>query len=286
MSEAVSGPVRRHSGPGEDLAVSRLTLGNVVKVTAVVVFLPLLAYLVLVIGGVRRDLRAAIEGALYASAFSVAVFVLDFWGPPALLAVAAMVASGIRSWHLRDLWLPARRRWWTQVPAAMSVLVGAARRGRTARVAGAEQLPSVIARVRRHADRNRRQLPRDAHRTVLQICQVLDAVIADEQRDPTGDPHFEYELDAVTREYLPAVLTSYLAIAPSRRQERQADGRTPDDELTEQLRILSGQAAALDAVRHRRLTADLSTTGNFLRDKYGRRWLDAPDPTSLRTSAS
>ena len=266
----------RRSGPGEDLTVTRLTLGNVAKVTAVVVFLPLHAYLVLVIGAVRKDLRTSLEGLLYAGAFSTAVFVLDPWGPPALLALTAMGASGVRSWHLRDLWLPARRPWWKRGPAAAFTVIEAVRT-RTIPATGSEHLPSAVARVRRQADRNRHRLPGDAHRTVLHICQVLDGVIAAEQREPTADPRFEYELDAVAREYLPAVLRNYLAIAPSRLQERQPDGRTPDEELTEQLRILAGQADALDASRHRRLTAELSTTGNFLRDKYGHRQLDVSD---------
>src|SRR5699024_6759201 len=106
---------------------------------------------------------------------------------------------------------------------------------------------------------------------ILQTCQVLDAVIAAEESEPTKDPHFEYELDALARQYLPAVLKNYLAIAPGRVDERQPNGRTPREELTEQLRILSGQAEALHASRHRRLTAELSTTGNFLREKYGQR---------------
>ncbi|MBB2923157.1 hypothetical protein [Cellulomonas cellasea] len=257
--------------------MTRLTLGNVAKVTAVVVFLPLHAYLVLVIGAVRKDLRTSLEGLLYAGTFSTAVFVLDPWGPPALLALTAMGASGVRSWHLRDLWLPARRAWWKRGPAAASTVIEAVRRHRTIAVAGSEHLPSAVAWTRTHADRNRHRLPGDTHRTVLHICQVLDAVIAAEQREPTRDPRFEYELDAVAREYLPTVLRNYLAIPPSRLQERQPDGRTPDEELTEQLRILAGQAEALDAGRHRRLTAELSTTGNFLRDKYGHRQLDVSD---------
>ncbi|GCE75885.1 hypothetical protein [Cellulomonas biazotea] len=257
--------------------MSRLTLGNAVKVAAVFVFLPLLAYLVLVIGAVRKNLRATLEGLLYAAAFSVAVFVLDgFWGWPALLALTAMGASGVRSWHLRDLWLPARRRWWKRDPAATSVVVERARPQHTV-VEASVHLPAAVARVRTLADRNRHRLPADAHPTVLHICQVLDAVIADEQREPTADPRFEYELDAMTRRYLPTVLTSYLAIPPSQVHERQPDGRTPDEELAEQLRILAVQADALDASRHRRLTADLSTTGNFLRDKYGNHQQDAAD---------
>jgi hypothetical protein len=256
--------------------MSRLTLGNVVKVTAVLAFLPLLAYLVLVIGAVRKNLRATIEGLLYAGAFSTAVFVLDLWGAPALLALAAMGASGVRSWHLRDLWLPARRRWWKQDPAT-STVAASGRAEHTLTAEGSEHLPAAVEWVRRHADRNGRRLPADAHRTILQTCQVLDALIAAEQREPTGDPQLEYELEAMARRYLPAVLGNYLAIAPSRVHERQPDGRTPDEELTEQLRILSGQADALYASRHRRLTAELSTTGNFLREKYGHRQPDASD---------
>ncbi|ROS26286.1 hypothetical protein [Cellulomonas sp. PhB150] len=146
--------------------MSRLTLGNVVKVAAVVVFFPLLAYLVLVIGAVRKDLRTALEGLIYAVAFSIAVFVLDFWGPPALLALAAMGASGVRSWHLRDLWLPARRRWWKRDPS--TVVVDPARAQRPLAAEGSEHLPSAVAWVRTHADLNRRRLPGDTHRTVLQ----------------------------------------------------------------------------------------------------------------------
>lgn len=258
--------------------MTRLTLGNAVKVAAVVVFLPLLAYLVLVIGAVRKDVRTALEGILYAGAFSTAVFVLDgFWGPPALLALTAMGFSGVRAWHLRDLWLPARRRWWKDAAAQATAVVERSRAHRATAGEGPAQLPAALTGVRMLAERNRRRLPGDTYRTVQQTCQVLGTVVAAEQREPSGDARFEYELDATVRQYLPAVLTNYLAIAPSRVHERQADGRTPEEELTEQLRILAGQADELYASRHRRLTAELSTTGNFLRDKYGHRQPDAFD---------
>ncbi|AEE45560.1 hypothetical protein [Cellulomonas fimi] len=258
--------------------MTRLTLGNVVKVTAVLVFLPLIAYLVLVIGAVRKHVGAALEGLLYAAGFSVAVFVLDgAWGPRVLLALAAMGVSAVRAWHRRDLWLPARRRWWKRDLTGSAVVVERNRAQAVVAVEAAQPLPAAVARIRTLAERNRRRLPGDTHRTVLRTCEVLDAVIAAEQREPAGDARFEYELDAVVRQYLPAVLTGYLAIAPSRVQERQPDGRTPDEELTEQLRILAGQADALYASRHRLLTAELSTTGNFLRDKYAHHELDVPD---------
>lgn len=262
--------------------MSRLTLGNVLKVGAVVVFLPLLAYLVLVIGGVRKKLSVILEGLLYAAAFSTAVFVLDFWGPPILLALTAMGLSGVRSWHLRDLWLPRRRRWWKRTEEAEPYVTlqkagGAAGEPTTRPVEGSEHLPSAVAWVRMHANRNRQRLPGDTHVMLLQTCQVLDAVIAAEEREPTADPRFEYELDAMARKYLPTVLKNYLAIAPGRVEERQPGGRTPNEELAEQLRLLSGQAEALYASRHRRLTAELSTTGNFLRDKFGQHESSALD---------
>lgn len=258
--------------------MTRLTLGNVAKVTAVLVFLPLLAYLVLVIGAVRKNLRASLEGLLYAGTFSMAVFVLDdFWGPPALLALAAMGTSGVRAWHLRDLWLPRRRAWWKPGTAETSTVVERARGQHTVAGDEAVDLTSAVTRVRAYAERSRRRLPADAHRTVLRICEVLDPVVASEQRQPTADPRFRYELDAMVRRHLPSVLADYLAIAPSRVHERQHDGRTPAEQLAEQLRILSGQADALDASHHRRVSAEQSTTGLFLRDKYGQRQPDTFD---------
>ena len=259
--------------------MSRWTLGNVVRVGAVVVFLPLLAFLVLVIGGVRKNVRASLEGLLYAGAFSTALFLPDFWGPPALLAVAAMGASGVRSWHLRDLWLPARRRWWKRDTTESARVVEQASPPQPDAVEGPEGLRSALAWVRRRADENRHRLPGDTHETVLRTAQVLEAVVAAEQRKPSADPRLEYELEAMARRYLPAVLGGYLAIAPGRAHERQPNGLTPDEELAQQLRILSAQAEGLYASRHRRLTAELSTTGNFLRDKYGHQ---QPEGSHLR----
>ena len=139
--------------------MSRLTLGNVIKVTTVLVFLPLLAYLVLVIGTVRKDLRAALEGVLYAGAFSTAVFALDLWGPPALLALAAMGASGVRSWHLRDLWLPARRRWRSRPGPASTTGDGPAATGPAGARSGRPRRPWPSARAGRAAPRGRARTP-------------------------------------------------------------------------------------------------------------------------------
>ncbi|MCM3659410.1 hypothetical protein M3148_00140 [Georgenia satyanarayanai] len=65
------------------------------------------------------------------------------------------------------------------------------------------------------------------------------------------------------------VLRGYLAIPPNMVETGQPNGRTPNEELAEQLQLLAGQAEALHASRQSRVPAQLTTTGNFLREKYG-----------------
>ena len=252
--------------------MTRFTLGNAVKVGLVVLFLPLLAYLVLVIGAVKKHLRVALEGLVYAGAFSVGLVALDVLGLGGLLALVSMGASGVRAYHLRDLWLPARRRWWRRM---VEFRMPTQAEPPTALAEQPDDLSAALAWVGAHAQQHRRRLPTQAYVTVLQTCEVLDAVVAAERRDPSGDARLEYELDAIVREYLPAVVRGYLAIPPSMVDVRQPNGRTPDQELAEQLQLLAGQAEALHVARLSRTSAQLTTTGNFLRDKFGHRHASA-----------
>ncbi|MCM3659413.1 hypothetical protein M3148_00155 [Georgenia satyanarayanai] len=250
--------------------MSRLTLGNVLKVGLVVLFLPLIAYLVLLIGGVKKKLGVILEGLLYAAGFAAGIFVLDIIGLGGVLALASMGVSAVRSWHLRDLWLPARRRWWHRFVPVES------RQGRVAdappaeaALEGADGRAAALSWVGASAKQNRLRLPTGAYATFLETCQMLDGVVEAERREPTRDPRFEYELDALVREYLPGVLRGYLAIPPDMVESRQPNGRTPNEELAEQLRLLAAQAKTLHTSRHSRTPAQLTTTGNFLREKYG-----------------
>jgi len=263
--------------------MSRWTLGNVVKVGLVVVFLPLLAYLVLVIGAVKKKLRVVLEGLIYAAGFSAGIFWLDIIGVGGLLALASMGASGVRAWHLRDLWLPARRRWWhrfipEESPEQPSQQVEVTDTPPPeAALEGADGRAAALSWVGAFAKQNRLRLPAGAYGTFARTCQLLDAVVEAERREPSDDARFEYELDAIVRQYLPGVLRGYLAIPPSMVHARQPNGRTPNEELTEQLELLAGQAQTLHTGRHRQATAELTTTGNFLREKFGHREPDAFD---------
>ncbi len=120
-----------------------------------------------------------------------------------------------------------------------------------------------------HAKQNKHRLPSGAYVTILETSQTLDAVIDAEIRQPSKDARFEYELSAIIREYLPAVLRGYLAIPPAMVENRQPNGKTANEEFDEQLQLLSRQADTLHSSRHRQTSAELTSTGNFLRERFG-----------------
>jgi hypothetical protein len=266
--------------------MSRLTLGNFVKVALAVICWPFIAFLVLAIGIRRKNKKVILEGALYAAAFSAA---LAATGSGALLALAAtsgallalapllgigsMGISALRSYMLRDLWLHKRVR--KPLRGGMAQPNAPVRRAAEPSRAAAplapssDDLSSALTWVTSHAKQNKHRLPTEAYVTILDTCQTLDAVIDAERRQPSADARFEYELGAIATEYLPAVLQKYLAIPPSMVDNRQPNGRTPSQELTEQLQLLSGQAEALHSSRHSHTSAELTTMGNFLRERFG-----------------
>lgn len=246
--------------------MSRLTVGNVLKVAVAVFFFPFLPLLVLMIGVRRSNWKVILEGGLYVGLVLAAValpgnaaqFVLSFFVIMGLIAVSAM-----RSYMLRDRWLHPRKRGFNPLnqPAV----------GETDAQGTTQDLSSALAWSSSVAKKNRYRLPSQAYASVVQTCQKLDAVIDAEIRDPLGDPQFEYELEATVRDYLPSVLHNYLAIPSSMLDKRQTSGRTPNQELAEQLQLLSGQAEQLHASRHRRSSAELTNTGNFLRERFADR---------------
>lgn len=250
--------------------MSRLTLENIFKVAVAVFFFPFLPLLVLMIGIRRKNVKVILEGALYvACILAVTAGATSFlFGTFVVLGIIAV--SGMRSYHLRDLWLHPRARGWR--PFGMTPSPDAGQPGDPAATeasAATQGLSQALSWSASLAKRNRNRLPEQAYASVLETCRTLDSVIKAEEREPLGDPQFEYELSATVRDYLPSVLRSYLAIPPRMLETPQASGRTPNQELAEQLQLLSGQADTLHASRHRRTSAELTNTGNFLRERFG-----------------
>jgi hypothetical protein len=250
--------------------MSRITAGNIFKVGLAVVFSLFMAFFVLVIGMGAKNKKVILEGGIYGAVFIAAV---SLGSSGAIVGLAAMGLSAVRSYMLRDLWLPRRAPKQqhgamvqphapTQAPSHPSPAT-------TSLTRSPDDLSSALAWVSSQAKQNKHRLPGDTYVTILETCQMLDSVVDAEIQQPSGDARFEYELEAVVREYLPTVLRGFLAIPPSMVDNRQPNGRTPNEELVEQLGLLLGQAETLHSTRHSQTSADLTSTGNFLRERFG-----------------
>lgn len=258
--------------------MSRIGPANVIKVVAAISLWMFDAFLLLVIGLAAKKKKVALEGAIYAAVFVFAVFSLR-GGASAFLGLGAWILSISRAIWLRDLWLPVRTRRAigvdrSQPPAPPSIASSAinplpSRPVANLLIGQADDLSSALAWVASSAKQNKHRLPSAAYVTVLEVCQTLDAVIDTETRQPSADAGFEYELEAMVRQYLPKVLHGYLSVPPSMVNSRQPNGRTPTEELLDQLDLLSGQADSLHSSRHGRASAELSSMGNFLRERFG-----------------
>lgn len=294
---------------------SRWTLKNIGKAIAAFMFSALLPYYVLILGLVSKKKKVIAEGALYAIAFTAAVSApssFDMFAP--FLVVGSYIGSGVRMYQLMDLWLPvsggAAQRQIVHPPPYSQI--GSRRdqevptqqpqKPREARPASKNASPPPFSApappapspkpatsglpddlsgslewVSSTAKRNKQRLPSEAYVSVLEISQELGALIDTEYKNPSGDAEFEYELEALVSQYLPAVLKGYLAIPPALLEQVQPNGKTPNVELVEQLELLAGQTEALYVSRYSQTTAGLTTTGNFLRERFGHRKSDAFD---------
>ena len=283
--------------------MSRFTLPNIVKMVLALVFSIFVAFYVLLIGVTAKNKKLIVEGAVYAGLFAVA---MTGSGPLAVLGLGVMAVAAVRTYMLRDLWLPVRSPEVRYVESAQPFMppqvmappvmppqqppyVQPARPqqayvppvppqpSHVSPVRATDNLTASLAWVSSTAKENKFRFPADTYVTILETCQTLDAVIEAETRQRSGDASFEYELGALVRKYLPDVLKSYLAIPAAMVNSKQPNGRTPNEELAEQLELLSGQADALHASRYGQTSAELSSMGNFLRDRYGHRQKDGFD---------
>lgn len=258
--------------------MSGRTMGNILKITVALIIFIFMPVLVLMVGIGRKNRKVITEGAIY-----VALFLAAFSTPEdsplytlaSFVGVGVIGVSAIRLYMLRDLWLRGkgedpRHNVPTQPDAATSPVHRPSPAGASA-ASPTEDLSRDLAWVASLAKQNKDRLPVDAYISILETCQTLDGVIDAETRQPVGDASFEYELTATVREFLPAVIRNYLAIPPSMLDNRQPSGRTPNEELAEQLQLLSGQAETLHTSRHRHTSAELTNTGNFLRERFGHR---------------
>lgn len=259
--------------------MSRMTTKNIIKLVTALILSIFVAFFVLFIGIGAKNKKVVLEGAAYAVAFIVAFSITGAGDWVALLGLGTMVVAAIRSYQLRDLWLPVKdgapqQVNWGQTQAPPPIVTPSPQ---AVPPRPSDDLSSDLSWVSSTAKQNKHRLPSEAYVVILEMCQTLDATIDEDKRQPSGDPGFEYELTALVREYLPAVVKGYLSVPPSMVDDRQPNGRTANEELNEQLDLLSGQADALYSSRHSHTSAELSSTGNFLRQRFGHHKRDGFD---------
>lgn len=278
--------------------MSRFTVPNVIKMVLALIFSIFVAFYVLLIGVTAKNKKLILEGAAYAVLFAIA---LSGSGPLAVLGLGVMAVAAVRTYMLRDLWLPVRGSQVRYVEPAQPFMappvmappvmpppvmapqqayvppVRPQQASHVSPLRATDNLTASLAWVSSTAKENKFRFPADTYVTILETCQTLDAVIEAETRQRSGDASFEYELGSLVRVYLPGVLKSYLAIPAGMVNAKQPNGRTPSEELAEQLELLSGQADALHASRYGETSAELSSMGNFLRERFGHRQKDGFD---------
>ncbi|MGP5382287.1 hypothetical protein ACTXL8_08900 [Glutamicibacter arilaitensis] len=252
---------------------SRITTRNFIKVAAVVLFLPLISILVLIIGLGAKNRKVIFEGGIYTIVFIIALLIPGDLA--ALVGIGSMTVSVVRSVMLRDLWLaPADRnletRDMSQYPEQKLISAPVETTPFSSKpVKTPANLSNVLTELGLLAKQNKHRLPAETYVMTLETCQILDAVINAENRQSSEDAEFEYELEAVVCEYLPAVLRGYLAIPITMVEKKQPNGKTANEELVEQLNLLQEQSESLYAARNQHTSAGFSTTGNFLRERFG-----------------
>lgn len=115
---------------------------------------------------------------------------------------------------------------------------------------------------------NKYRLSQKSYTAILEMSQDLSSLLRTEAKDPSRSPDFEYELEMISNEFLPNVVEGYLKVPQSLIHQMQPNGRTPEKEFNEQLKLLKKQTEFLYSSRHQDNISKVTTTGNFLRERF------------------
>ncbi|AOW93109.1 hypothetical protein BFN03_11845 [Rhodococcus sp. WMMA185] len=120
---------------------------------------------------------------------------------------------------------------------------------------------------------NAGRLPNEAVVAARCVTDTLREIIATSEARPL-DIHATISVRAMTTDYLPTTLRSYLALDDQTVDTVGRSGRTPRQLLLEQVESLWGAATDILAATRSHDVDALTTQGNFLRTKFTRSDLD------------
>ena len=131
------------------------------------------------------------------------------------------------------------------------------------------QLSGTSAAARRAGDR----LPVAALPRLGLIEDLLNPLL-DHLRTSPPSVDEEIAVQAMVGDYLPTTLNAYLSMNTEFAQQTRADGRTPGDDLLEQLATLEQAIRELTQAVYAHDAQELQVQGRFLSTKFNRSDLD------------
>ncbi len=131
----------------------------------------------------------------------------------------------------------------------------------------AERMQRELEKTRREARRNGNRLPVAALPQLGKIEDVLLPLLDHLTRNPPSVDE-EIAVQGMVTDYLPTTLNAYTGLNPQFAQTPRADGRTPGDDLLEQLVTLELAVHELSRAVYSHDAEQLQTQGRFLRAKF------------------
>ena len=136
-----------------------------------------------------------------------------------------------------------------------------------------ERMLNSLEKTRWEARRNGGKLPIAALPQLGRIEDVLLPMLDHLTRHPPSVDE-EIAVQAMVTDYLPTSLLAYIGLNRQFAQTPGPDGRTPGDDLLEQLVTLESAAHELSRAVYAHDAEHLQTQGRFLRTKFDRSDLD------------
>jgi len=135
---------------------------------------------------------------------------------------------------------------------------------------------AMVERFDSYVYKVRRALPAPAQAELDAISQILPSLKQTLERVETLDPAAQ-DARRLMSIHLPGLIERYERVPPAYRQERDGEGKTVDQRLTEGL--VAGRAALAEVAEQlaRADVAALETQGRFIQSRYGQ---SCPEPVS------